>query len=105
MSRALSSGRMMLMVAVVDRHLRESRLEHRARFVPSGGEGNDPRIDIVEVEGGVAMSIQLRDKRFGVIRYHVNDDGQVAAWDDCGWFGTPGEAAARVAAVLRRAAA
>jgi hypothetical protein len=95
----------MLLVALVDRHLREARLEHRARFVPSGAKGDDPRIDIVEVEGGVAMSIRLRDKRFGVIRYHVNDDGEVAAWDDCGWFGSLGEATGRVAAVLRRAAA
>jgi hypothetical protein len=35
MSRVLSPGRMMLMTALVDRHFREARLEHRIRFVPS----------------------------------------------------------------------
>jgi hypothetical protein len=39
--------------------------------------------------------------RFGVRRYH-HDDGEVGTVEDCGWFDTPGEAAARVIAVLRR---
>jgi len=29
----------------------------------------------VEIEGGVAMSIRLRGKHFGVVRYHIDDDG------------------------------
>jgi hypothetical protein len=60
-------------------------------------------IDIVEIEGGVSMSIRLRDKRFGVVRYHVDDDGEVAAAQDCGWFDTPSGAAVRVVAALRQA--
>jgi hypothetical protein len=104
MSRALSPGRMMLMTALVDRHFREARLEHRIRFVPSVDETGDDRIDIVEVEGGIPASIRLRRARFGVRRSH-HDDGEVRTVEDCGWFDTPDEAAARVIAVLRRAAA
>jgi hypothetical protein len=50
----------MLTAAMVDRHLREARLEHRSRFVPSGDETGTDRIDIVEVEGGIPASIYLR---------------------------------------------
>jgi hypothetical protein len=50
MSHALSPALMMLTAAMVDRHLREARLEHRSRFVPSGDETGTDRIDIVEVE-------------------------------------------------------
>jgi hypothetical protein len=44
-------------------------------------------------------------ERFGVVRYHLNDDGEAAAWDDCGWFDTLGNATERVVAVLLRRAA
>jgi hypothetical protein len=64
MSRALLPGRMMLMTALVDRHFREARVEHRGRFVPSGDEPGNDRIDIVEIEGGVPASIYLRGRRF-----------------------------------------
>ena len=104
MSRALSPGRMMLMTALVDRHFREARVEHRCRFVPSGDETGNDRIDIVEIEGGVPTSIYLRGQRFGVVRYHVDADGEVAVTEVCGIFDTPGEAAARVIAVLRQGA-
>jgi hypothetical protein len=93
-----------LLVSLVERHLRAARLEHRAKFVPAGKEMDD-KIDIVEVEGGFEMSICLRGRRFGVVRYHHDDDGEVELVENCGWFDTPGEAAARVAAVLRRRAA
>ena len=101
MSRALSPGRMMLMTVLIDRHLREARLEHRSRFVPSRDAGGDDRIDIVEVEGGRAMSIWLSGKRFGVVRHHYDDDGGVAATQLCGWVDTLGDAVVRVVAELR----
>jgi hypothetical protein len=78
---------MMLTAVLVDRHLIEARLEHRARFVPSRDETGDDRLDIVEIEGGVTMSIRLRGSRFGVVRYH-HDDGELAATDGCGWYDT-----------------
>jgi hypothetical protein len=94
---------MMLITALVDRHFREARFEHPARFVPSGDETGDDRIDIVEVEGGIPASIYLRrGQRFGVVRYHVDADGGVAVTEVCGIFDTPSEAAACVVAVLRR---
>ena len=103
MSRALSPGRMMLTTALVDRHFREARLEHRVRFVPSVDDTGDDKIDIVEIEGGVPASIYLRGQPFGVVRYHLDADGEVAVTEVCGIFDTPGEAAARVIAVLRGA--
>ena len=104
MSRAVTPGRMMLMNAQVDRQLREARLEHRSRYVPSRNEAGDDRIDIVEVEGGLAMSIWLKGARFGIVRYHYDDDGEFGATQLCGWADTLGDAAERVVAVLRRAA-
>jgi hypothetical protein len=104
MSRALSPGLMMLTAAMVDRHLRDARLEHRSRFVPSGDDTGTDRIDIVEVEGGIPASIYLRGGRFAVVRYHVDADGELAVTEVCGIFDTPGEAAARVIAVLQRGA-
>jgi hypothetical protein len=92
---------MRLAAALVDRHFREARAEHRVRFVPSRDETGGDRIDIVEIEGGVPASIYLRGQRFGVVRYHVDADGEVAVTEVCGIFDTPGEAAARVIAVLR----
>jgi hypothetical protein len=74
MSRALSPGRMMLMNAQVDRHLREARLEHRSRYAPSGDDTGTDRIDVVEVEGGRAMSIWFSGKRFCAVRHHYDDD-------------------------------
>jgi hypothetical protein len=94
-----------LLVSLIERHLRAARLEHRGKLVAVGHGMGDDKIDIVEIEGGVEMSIRLRGRRFGVVRYHHDDDGEVGAVEDCGWFDTPGEAAARVAAVLRRGAA
>jgi hypothetical protein len=93
---------MMLMNAQVDRHLREARLEHRSRYVPSRDEAGDDRIDIVEVEGGRAMSIWFSGKRFCAVRYHYDDDGGVAATEHCGWFDTLALAAVQVVAELRR---
>jgi hypothetical protein len=93
------------MTALVDHRLHEAGLEHRARFVASGNDAVDDLIDIVEVEGGVPASICQRGRRFGVRRYHHDDDGEVAASGDCGWFDTPAEAAAQVVELLRRAGA
>jgi hypothetical protein len=105
MSRALSPGRMMLMAVLVDRHLREARLEHRSRYVPSRNEAGDDRIDIVEIEGGVPISIRLRGRRFGVVWYHHDVEGEVAVTDVCGWFDTLALAAVCVVTVLRRGSA
>jgi hypothetical protein len=102
MSRALSQGRIMLMTALVERRLRDAGLEHRARYMPSATETGDDWIEIVEIEGGVPASICLRGWRFGVRRYHHDDDGKVATTDYLGWFDTPSGAAALAAAVLRR---
>jgi hypothetical protein len=77
-----------------------AKLEYRAQFVASG----DDRIDIIEIEGGVAMSIRLRGRRFGVRRDQHDDDGEVAAVEECGWFDSPASAAACVIVVLRREA-
>lgn len=59
-------------------------------------ETGDDTIDIVEVEGAVEMSIRLRGRRFGVVRYH-HDDDEGGAVGRCGRFETPGEAVGRVA--------
>ena len=72
------------------------------RFVASGDETGEDRIDVVEVEGGVPISIRLRGERYGVVRCHRDDDGEVAATEECGWFDTPALAAAYVLALLRR---
>jgi len=104
MSRAVTPGRMMLMNAQVDRHLREAGLEHRSRYVPSRNDAGDDRIDIVEVEGGLAMSVWLKGGRFGIVRYHYDDDGEFGATQLCGWADTLSDAAVRVIAVLRRPA-
>jgi hypothetical protein len=102
LSRATAPGLMMLTAAVIDRHFREARLEHRVRFIPSGNDKGDDRVDVVEVEGGVPVSIRLWGGRYGVVRYHRDDEGEIVVTVDCGWFGTPSEAAACVVAVLRR---
>jgi hypothetical protein len=102
-SRSFATSRMVMTVALIDHHLREAGLEHWARFAPSGDETGDDRIDIVEIEGGVPVSTRLRGSRFGVRRYHHDDDGEVVVTDYLGWCDTPGEAAARVIEVLRRA--
>src|SRR5215472_13921329 len=102
MTRSPSPGRMMLMNAQVDRQLREARLEHRSRYVPSRDEAGDDRIDIVEVEGGLAMSIWFKRNRFGIVRYHYDDDGEFGATQLCGWADMLGDAAVRVVAELRR---
>jgi hypothetical protein len=94
---------MVLAMALVDRHLREAGLEHRARYVPARHETVDDTIDILEVEGGVPVAIQLAGGRYCVNLYEMADDGEVVAFEDCGSFATPGEAAARVVEVLRRA--
>jgi hypothetical protein len=99
-SRTLSSGLVMLTAALIDHQLRAAGLEHRTRFVASG----DDRLDIVEVEGGIPAGIRLRGGRYGVVRYHRDDEGEVWSIEECGWFKTPGEVAARVVAVLRGAA-
>src|SRR5215471_17792397 len=105
MSRALSPGLMMLTAALIDGRLREAGLEHRSRFVALGDKAGDDRIDIVEVEGGIPVSIYLRRRRrFGVVRYHVDADGAVAVTAVCGIFATPSEAVACVVAVLRQEA-
>jgi hypothetical protein len=96
---------MLLAGALVDRHLREAGLEHRARFVRARGDTVDDRIDIVEIEGAVPVSIiQLADGRYGVNRYDFDEDGEVEATTECGWYATPDEAAACVVAMLRREA-
>jgi len=103
MTRAVTPGRMMLMNAQVDRHLREARLEHRS-YVPAREDDGDDRIDIVEVEGGLAMSIWLKGGRYGVVRYHYDDNGEFQPTQLCGWADTLGDAAVRVVAVLQRPA-
>lgn len=105
MSHGRSAGLLMLTAAMVDRHFRGAGLEHRVRFVASGDETGEDRIDVVEAEGGVPISIRLRGERYGVVRYHHDDDGEVGAVEECGWFDTPALAAACVIGVLRRAAA
>jgi hypothetical protein len=72
--------------------------------VPSRNEADDDRIDIVEVEGGLAMSIWFKGGRFGIVRYHYDDGGEFGATQLCGWADTLGKAAERVVAVLRRPA-
>ena len=104
MSRAVSPGRMLLLNAQVDRHLREARLEHRSRYVPARDDDGDDRIDIVEVEGGLAMSIWLKGGRFAIVRYHYDNNGEFGATQLCGWADKLGDAAVRVVAVLQRAA-
>lgn len=47
------------MAALVDHHMRAAGLEHRGRFVPSGDETGDDMLDVVEVQGGVRVGIQL----------------------------------------------
>jgi hypothetical protein len=92
---------MLLTVALVHDLLCAGGLEHRGRFVPSG----DDRIDIVEIEGGVTVSIRLAGGRYGVNRYDRDDHGEIEASEDCGLYATLGETAACVVAVLQRAAA
>jgi hypothetical protein len=88
------------MVAVVNRALQDARLEHRARFVPAADATVDDMIDIVEVEGGSVVGIQLKDGRFGVNVYDLDDNGEVAASTDAGVFETLSEAADRAVLLL-----
>ena len=105
MTRSPSPGRMLLMNAQVDRQLREAGLEHRSRYVPSRNEEGDDRIDIVEVEGALEPDAHRKAARFGIVRYHYDDDdGEFGATQLCGWADTLGKAAERVVAVLRRPA-
>jgi hypothetical protein len=76
-SHGRSAGLLMLTAAMVDRHFRGAGLEHRVRFVASGDETGEDRIDVVEAEGGVPLSIRLRRGRYGVVRSHRDDGGEV----------------------------
>ena len=66
MRRAHGTGRVVLTIAVPNRHLQEAGLEHRARYVPARDDIVDDRIDIVEVEGRVPVSVQLAGQRYRV---------------------------------------
>ena len=89
-----------LMVALVNAALRAAGLEHRARYASAEDGTVDDEIELVEVEDGVPVGIQLSDGRFAVNRYERDDDGEVEAVTEEGLFGTLGGAAARAVAVL-----
>jgi hypothetical protein len=91
-----------LTIAVVDRHLQEAGLEHRARYLPARDDTVDDRINIVEVEGGVPLSIRLAGKRYRVNRYDFDEDGKIEASKNLGLYDTAALAAACVVGVLQR---
>jgi hypothetical protein len=102
MKRPYGTGRVVLTMAVLNRHLQEAGLEHRARYVPERNDTVDDRIDIVEVEGGVPLSIRLAGKRYRVNRYDFDEDGNVKTSEDLGLYHTAALATACVIGVLRR---
>lgn len=102
MRRPYGTGRVVLTIAVLNRHLQEAGLEYRARYVPARNDAVDDRIDIVEVEGGVPLSIRLAGKRYSVNRYDFDEDGKITASEDLGLYDTATLTAACVIVVLRR---
>jgi hypothetical protein len=104
MRRAHGAGRVVLTIAVLNRDLQEAGLEHRARYVPGCDDIADDRIDIVEVEGGVRVSIQLAGQRYGVKRYDFDEDSKIGEAEILGPYDTAALAAACVIGVLRREA-
>jgi hypothetical protein len=88
MRRAHRTGRVVLTIAVVNRHLQEAGFEHRARYVPARNDTVDDQIDIVEVKGGVPVRIRLADGRCGVDRYDFDEDGKIEASENLGLYGT-----------------
>ena len=104
MRRAHGTGRAVLTIAVLNRHLREAGLEHRARYIPARNDTGDDRIDIVEIEGGVPVSIHLVGQRYGVKWYDFDEDGEIEEAENLGLYDTAALAAACVIGVLRREA-
>src|SRR5262249_40889959 len=104
MRRSHGTGRVVLTIAVVDRHLQEAGLEHRARYVPARNGKIRQRIHIRQGESGVPVSIRLAGGRYGVNRYDFDEDGRIEAAENLGLYDTAGLAAACVIGVLRRLA-
>jgi hypothetical protein len=88
-------------VAFIDRLLREANLEHRARFVPAVDATVDDSIDIIEIEGGSAISIQFSGGHYAVNVYDRDDDGEVEASNDHGVFSSLDAAARKVVWLLK----